>query len=369
MGKRDIHQKPFDDGTCQKLNLFRSYLREWLPVFIQNRGIQALQIFDLFAGPGKDINNVPGSPLIICDEILKSIETLKLSIYPQIKIFLNEYNKNKFALLETNLRPHNKCIPNIQFSITQSDFQDIVFNYIDEMNGNVANLVFLDQSGIKHISEDIFKSLIKLPRTDFIFFVSSSIVNRFRNLTEIRKYVPITDSDLIIIKGSNVHRILANAYRRWIPENMTYYLGSFSIKKGANVYGLIFGSGHPAGIDKFLHVAWKQGGDANFDIDDDRIDTSCPNLFPEMNIPTRVQQFENDLKIGLSDRQFRTNIDIFNFRLQTGFLDSHVRAGLAKIISDGIIPEQKLSTTYDAWKNHKIVSIVYPKKGGHENNI
>ena len=140
------------------------------------------------------------------------------------------------------------------------------------MHGRVANLLFLDQNGVKQITEPVFQTIVRLPKTDFIFFISSSMVNRFRSVQEIRSCVPVTEDDFSRMNGTNVHRIVADSYRRWIPDRLEYYIGSFSIRKRANVYGLVFGSGHPRGIDKFLKVAWKHGGDANFDIDQDRID-------------------------------------------------------------------------------------------------
>jgi hypothetical protein len=30
----DHHKKPFDEGTIEKLSLYKDYLREWLPVFL-----------------------------------------------------------------------------------------------------------------------------------------------------------------------------------------------------------------------------------------------------------------------------------------------------------------------------------------------
>jgi len=49
MPKRNLHGKPFDEGTKVKLDLYREYLREWLPVFINSPYVDTLQIFDFFA--------------------------------------------------------------------------------------------------------------------------------------------------------------------------------------------------------------------------------------------------------------------------------------------------------------------------------
>ena len=169
-------------------------------------------------------------------------------------------------------------MPQVAFAILKDDFQSAFKQWEPYMRGRVANLLFLDQNGVKQITKSVFQAIVRLPKTDFIFFVSSAMVNRFRSVQEIRDCLPVTDEDFSRMNGTNVHRIVADSYRRWIPDGLEYYLGSFSIRKGANVYGLVFGSGHPLGIDKFLKVAWKHGGDANFDIDKNGIDSSQRSL-------------------------------------------------------------------------------------------
>ena len=217
------------------------------------------------------------------------------------------------------------------------------------MLGKTANLLFLDQNGVQQITEDIFQTIIGLPQTDFIFFISSAIVNRFKNIKDIRKYVPVTDADYSQMNGTNVHRIVADTYRRWIPCGLTYYLGSFSIQKGPNVYGLVFGSGHPRGIDKFLHVAWKKGGDANFDIDKDGIDPNSPSLFSEFDKPKKISVFEKDLESAVLERRLLTNKDVFIFSLQNGLLSSHAKAALNQMVKQNKLPQQAFRISYDAW--------------------
>ena len=56
MGARDLFEKPFDEGTMVKLRIFEDYFKAWLPVFIAKPQPywRVIQIFDLFAGEGKD---------------------------------------------------------------------------------------------------------------------------------------------------------------------------------------------------------------------------------------------------------------------------------------------------------------------------
>lgn len=68
MSKKDINDKPFDEGTLLKLDIFRDCFREWFPVFVHNAAISRIYIYDMFAGSGKDSISMDGSPLILLKE-------------------------------------------------------------------------------------------------------------------------------------------------------------------------------------------------------------------------------------------------------------------------------------------------------------
>ena len=64
---KDLHKKPFDEGTLTKLQIFELYAREWLPVFLSKSTPfrPKIHLYDFFAGPGTDSKNIHGSPLRI----------------------------------------------------------------------------------------------------------------------------------------------------------------------------------------------------------------------------------------------------------------------------------------------------------------
>jgi hypothetical protein len=183
------------------------------------------------------------------------------------------------------------------------------------------------------------------------------MANRFKDVKEIYSHLPITKEDFASMNGQNVHRILANAYPRWIPDDVDYYLGSFSIKKGANVYGLVFGSAHPLGMDKFLRIAWKHGGDANFDIDNDCIDPGQPSLFPEYDKPTKISEFEKTVEQEIFNGHLKTNKDLYLFAIRNGMLSAHAREALAVLFRNGKLPKHKLPVSYDAYRKSSAISI------------
>jgi hypothetical protein len=63
MPKKDLYEKPFDEGTITKLEIFENYAKEWIPTVVMG-GYPEIWIFDFFAGTGYDKNDIAGSPLL-----------------------------------------------------------------------------------------------------------------------------------------------------------------------------------------------------------------------------------------------------------------------------------------------------------------
>ncbi|HVM89508.1 MAG TPA: three-Cys-motif partner protein TcmP [Puia sp.] len=322
MSYNDLFQKPFDDGTLDKLKIFEDYFKEWLPVFVVREELiwDEIQIFDLFGGEGKDVNGVYGSPMRIL-ATLNQNRDLILKSKVKIRVVFNELEKDKYDLLVANIESI-KDDSLYEIECYNTEFTVIFEKYYESMK-RTANFLFLDQNGIKQITEIIFSKLILLKKTDFLFFISSSYIKRFAELKEFKKYLKITKQDLEGKSYYHIHRIVLNYYRTLMPENKKYFLAPFSIKKPSGIYGLIFGTNHTLGIEKFLSVCWKHDkltGEANFDIDNEKINIAQPSFFPEYNIPTKRQIFESTLKERILSAKLKTDVEVYLFTLNEGFL-------------------------------------------------
>lgn len=365
MSERNLHAKPFDAGTQEKLTIYREYLQEWLPVFLNTSApFSRIQIFDFFAGPGFDINGEAGSPIIALEEIHNALETARShGITPvAIDLYFNEFSREKYSKLVSNVQSHN-FYRDVNVVFARQDFPDVFDAWYPIMNRpKVANFVFLDQNGVKQVTTDIFSRLSSLCHTDYMFYIASAIVNRFKKDPNVIKPLPITESDLLRMNGTNVHVIVKEAYERIA---LGKFLAPFSIRKGSNVYGLIFGSGHLLGLDKFLSVCWKLDqvlGIANFDIENENIDPSAPSLFAEMNRPKKLDLFESDLLRKLQSKQIRTNRDIFEFALRSGFLAVHARNALKSLMGKGDIPKQRIPISRDCLKSPPVIVQLHGKE-------
>lgn len=124
MGGRNHHSEPFDEATLVKLDLYRRYVRAWLPVFLNSPKLKVdkIQIFDFFAGPGRDVNGKSGSPLIALEEIKDALHKDHRH-NPEIHLYLNEMMKHKFETLK------GAC--------SESEFARIVkFHYLNKEFGD-----------------------------------------------------------------------------------------------------------------------------------------------------------------------------------------------------------------------------------------
>ena len=198
---------------------------------------------------------------------------------------------------------------------------------------SAAKLVFIDQFGVDEVTDEVFRKLVAAPACDFLFFLTSSTLHRFRDHPAIKQKIVRPDDYY------HVHRKVLEYYQELLPDPASYYLAPFSIKKGSNIYGVIFSSRHPLGMDKFLEVAWKQdevNGEADYDIGRENMIPAQPTLFPDIK-PGKVTNFERDLELRLRAGHLHHEIDVMKVCFEHGVLRRHAAPVLKKLKQERII--------------------------------
>jgi three-Cys-motif partner protein len=328
MAADGFHGRPFDEGTLTKLDIFELYARAWLPVFLSQSPPQwrALHIFDFFAGPGHDSAGTPGSPLRLLTQLR---EATSYRAWSELKVNLHFFDADPayVSSLRTRLETPGAVPLGVTYSVDARDFEVAFHESLPILKASgAAKLVFIDQFGVDQVDDQRFRELVRFPACDFIFFISSSTLYRFRNHPAIKQKIQRPDD------YSHVHRAVLDYYRDLIPNGVRCFLAPFSIKKGANIWGIIFGSGHPRGIEKFLQVAWKKDaitGEANFDIQGDW----KPGLFS----PTKVDSFQQDLEQGLMSGQIHNERDALNLVFRHGVKPQHAEPVFKRLRAAGAI--------------------------------
>ena len=313
MPERDLHNKPFDEGTKTKLEIYRSYIRAWLQVFLHSEAFNGkpLQFFDFFCGPGQDSRGEPGSPLILINELSAQHATIEERGH-DVRVFFNDQDATKVENLKRLCS--EKSLP-WQPRFESLDFAD-AFNKVGNEIGVNPSLVFIDQNGVKHITRSVFNVLTQAGTTDFIFFTASSFKWRFGELLAPEIDFPEN------VSYTDVHRVLADKYREWAPKDM--FIGHFSIKKKSNIYGLVFGSHHWRGMQKFLEIVWKLDpacGEADYEME---ADTAQGEMYFEQGKTgfkkRRVEIFQEKLADLIGGGELKADEAVFLYCLVNGFL-------------------------------------------------
>ncbi len=361
---RDIHKKPFDEGTKAKLAIFRDYLRHWLPVFISKKEIywNTINIYDFFSGPGSDGFGNNGTPLIILEELQPYFDNI-ISKKLNVNLYFNEYDKSKYEVLKKTVTPEDEDLRPYAIEIDCLDFKVAFEKNYPKMGikGN-ANLLFLDQTGVKHINEEIFSKILHLKQTDFLFFISSSTIKRFVEHPSISQYVKLNSEEVEKTPYHKIHRLVLEYYKSLVPKTKAFFLAPFSLRKNSGLYGLIFGSGHVLGIEKFLTTCWnidKERGEANFDIDDDKIKQGQFDLFTnEVQKPKKVDLFEKELREKILSKALTTDKEIYLFTVTNGFLPSHSRKVISQLIKENKIQKGNFDLSTKVCKAKSLVTSV-----------
>ncbi|MBQ8570179.1 MAG: three-Cys-motif partner protein TcmP [Kiritimatiellae bacterium] len=367
MDSKTFHGQVFDDATKTKLELYRIYLNEWLPVFLNGVNasyIKNINIVDFFCGPGMDSDGVAGSPLIALNAVSDALEKNRdrLSPYVRVNLYFNDIDQSVISKLKDVLLEQKYDDNRISMFCSSKPFHECYNSFASLKDGILrqdcsANFLFIDQFGVKEVSQEIFHDMQQISRTDFMFFIAASIVNRMHNQPSIKDKIPVlTEKETQRINAKNVVRILADAYKRWKIGGKDFYLGQFALRKpkSPNVNGLIFGSSNILGLDKFLQAAWKVEpvfGEANYSVDDSDLRPEAPFLFDELNVPTRTKQFNKNLEDAICTKQIKTNHEIYYFSLQQGFLPKHAREVVKELQKRKVLLNSKISISNDCLKS------------------
>ncbi len=372
---KDINKETYDEATLAKLDIFEQYLIAWLPVFIHTPYTGEVMICDFFAGSGQDIECVPGSPL----RILRTIENYREQIFQKnitINVVLNEFISDKFSELQGAVSCNfdsQSWGQKVNISCQNKDFQ-VLFRELYMQLKQQPNLLFIDQNGVKHVSNEIFQMLIELDRTDMLFFMSSSYIKRFVNTPEFKIHFDDLDSEMIEkARYGDIHRIMLDYYKKKIPGNNETLLYPYTLKKdrGSNIYGLVFGSKHPLGVEKFLDLAWdnnKINGEANFDIDGD-VEKKTPSLFDSLpdydRQKTKKEVYEAKLENFIMARKKVTNLDILKFTFDMGHPKSHARECISKFRKAGKIEcDSQIGFSYNTCIKNRNIKEIKVKEDG-----
>lgn len=337
---KTFHDKPFDPATKIKLEIFRRYVRGWLPVALtkptdgRKQPYTRANIFDFFSGPGQDVLEVPGSPLIVQEEIKADCQTrggLKGDVDVR-RVFNDSAVENIDRLkrvLEERRCPRDCC----SYEFLSLPFDEALEKTLPSMRPwGEAKLVILDQCGVSEVTPAIVKTLVGCGATDVLFFISTSFLRRFAARPEMQSKFQIDPNLSEIEENDTIHRFICRHFRDEL-NGTGIELAPFSLKKGPNVYGVIFATAHLKGLEQFLSVCWRidpTTGEANFNIEGDPAYAKQGVLFSDPDHMTKTDRFERDLLKFIALREPPNHV-LYRFCLEQGFPAAKANEALRRL--------------------------------------
>jgi three-Cys-motif partner protein len=372
MGAKNLHNEPFDKGTITKLEIFEDYAQAWIPTFVMS-GVPEIHIFDFFSGPGYDSERVPGSPIRILQKIDEQLGNI---LQKKTKIFLhfNEFEptkkaQDKFELLKQNCNEFIQQHTKFKYFLTPKYYNESADELFYKLLPDIRkypSLVYLDQNGVKFISQQYLTELEKLKTTDFLYFVSSSFFKRYGGTEEFKKVLEIDLKELEREEYRNMHRLVLNKIKSRLPEKTDLKLFPFSIRKNSNIYGIVFGAKNYLAVDKFLGIAWKRNslnGEADFDIDEDTSKSQL-DMFAGKKM-TKIEKFQTDFEALILNRTVQNNKSALIHTYSCGHIPQHAVDVIKRLKQDGKLTYESRTPAlnYDnVFRKENIVSYTLNKK-------
>ncbi|MEN9919525.1 MAG: three-Cys-motif partner protein TcmP [Bacteroidota bacterium] len=335
MAKKDINKSKFDNGTHLKLDIFRECFRAWFPVLANDKYTEKIFVYDLFAGSGTDAHGDYGSPLVLLDEAKgdkKQFCNFVNNKDKEITFIFNEKEVDKAEALKKGIITYfedcqsdcefSKCAYKAKVEVKNDTFINVFQSSSFEnvlKDRRVGKFVLLDQYGYKEISDEIFLKLVAYPKTDFIFFIASNYVKRFKSLPAVTDYFQkIGSTNFNESEPKECHRIIADYFRQLMPPNKEYYLHHFSYLKKTNYYGLIFGTNHTYGMEKFLSVCWSHDRLSGESTENMYNDFEVGSLFYNPGNSNKKQEIKHLVEEEILNLRIKTNVEGFKFVLSKG---------------------------------------------------
>ena len=326
MSKKDVKGN-LQEHSEAKVELLSVYIEIYLSIICNDGVTSMVNVYDLFCGEGVYKDGKEGSPIVIMRAIKNVYYRLIAKSTKTIKInsFFNDLKKEKVANTKKMIAEKSLYYPEIgKISFSSLDYKE----YLDSLESpfpkgrNEKAFVFIDPYEYKHIKVADIQKLMRSTKTEVLLWLPTQFMYRFeKNGTPtalkdfIEEIVPFENWKQSTSVWTFVSQ-LKEGFQKVMGEQ--FYVDNFTIQKDiSTVYCLFFFTSHIKGFEKMLEAKWK--------IDTDKgqgwsYSGNQISLFKE----ARNNPLETKLTEYLQEK-LRTNGELYEFTLRSGFLPKHTR--------------------------------------------
>jgi len=344
-----------------KLEFLKRYLDKYLKILILDKYTKKINIFDIFCGIGiYERDNSKGSPIIIADLLKSNIKNFNQNT-TLLSFFINDINKQKINFVSSYINENYQGI--FQFKSFSLDAKEIISEIKKiKYSNDTKNFIFIDPHGYKDLYKQDIYDLMNIGKTEILIFLPVSYMYRFLKPTKedkenssFRHIKRIMEEFKLEYDVNSIDEYIDSITKAFSFDNY-FFTTNFKLKKDSsgNFYALFFITKNIYGLEKAIEAKWE-------------IDEVCGKKFEtkELHLFTKdfsnkekencLYEFKKKLMHYLQD--FKTNIDIYKFTLQQGFLPKHTKSILKQYQK-----QNRLEFDRKVRKNSFYISYEYYKK-------
>ena len=259
-----------------KVNFLNSLTRECLPVFFHDPTLKHIHIFHFLSCDDRIDLVYPRIPL---NMIVKFSEGYcKANNSRNVNFLFHETQGEKFKDLKQKAKVFlnkcsllNGCEKCRAYNLIKQE-KMILSSFIQKKevekvlkDPQEGKLIIFDQLFFTEEDKEMVETLVKSPKTDCLFVVSLSTIERFEK-SKIGRQFMRNRKKKGLAKIEEYHNEIKRYYRSLISKPEDYYLHMFSLYHSSTCFGFVFGTHGLLNMSEFLKICWKLdpfSGDSN----------------------------------------------------------------------------------------------------------
>jgi three-Cys-motif partner protein len=318
-----------------KLDLYKSYLEKYFAILGLAKGVDKINLFDIFCGIGIYKDGNIGSPLIAFECIKNNNELFNRNHWQKKPIYflINDGSKDKVENVK-NILTHEK-IENLSvdfFNLDANEMLDEVIKKVQSASNSERNLIFIDPYGYSEIDKTKIYNILKTNYSEILLFLPVMQMYRFSEIAmtdfekkcyeDLRKF--IFDFIPSFEKCNNVFDFINDLTDAFSFEGRFFSCAHYIERDKGNYYAVFFITPHIYGFERMLSVKWEK-------------DQIFGQGFRKPEKQTRLFEMEeaqedqnlNLTWLGRNIRDFlvtghlKNNLELYEFVLRKRFLPKH----------------------------------------------
>jgi len=338
MAKHDVKKVVLPHSKA-KLDLYKSYLSEYLPILGHSKFVDAINLFDIFCGTGIYDDGNLGSPLIAaaCIRDYELYFEQRGQSSKPVRLFINDFDKSKVSTVSEIINSLTlKSCTVTPFNLDASEMFDIVADKINSFPQRERSLVFIDPYGYSKIDKNKLYNVLKRKRSEVILFLPVAHMKRFTDeaLTDyekkayenLRRFIlEFFDEESKIINAEKLDIFdYIEELRKAFSFNEQFYTASYYIERNkANYYALFFIGHHIYGLEKFIEAKWKNDSLGQGFNQGKYQESFFGNTLVEYDKNISITNLEKLFRKLLDEKEVSNN-ELYEFTLKNQFKVSHM---------------------------------------------